>query len=122
MGQVWSKANFDGLNETGFLGGRGSVLAVTAQDPGADGAWNTSDDLLTPLNQNPADVSIDWTVGPDNQDLGDRVRGIYSQHAAGSMFAFGDASTRFVSESIDQDLYRHLSTRNGSEVINQLEF
>lgn len=122
MGQVWSKANFDGLNETGYLGGRGSVLAVTAQNPGADRIWGTGDDLITPLNKEPADVSIDWTPGPDNEDLDDRVRGFYSQHAAGSIFAMGDGSTRFVSESIDLQLYQDLSTRAGGEVIIDGEF
>ena len=59
MGQVWSKASFDGLNETGHQGGHGSVLAVTAQNPGPDGIYETSDDVLAPLNQTPIDVSID---------------------------------------------------------------
>jgi hypothetical protein len=121
MGQVWSKANFDGIDTLGNRGGRGSVLAVTAQNPGADGQWGTGDDLLTPLNQDPADVSIDWAAGPNDRDLNDRVRGFFSQHADGAIFAFGDASTRFISESIDIRLYRHLSTRAGSEVINELE-
>ena len=117
MGQVWSKANFDGINETGFQGGRGSILAVTAQNPGGDGLWNTGDDILTPLNNEPSDVSIDWTVGTDNADPNDRVRGFYSQHAGGGVFALGDASTRFINESIDANLYRNLSTRSGGEVI-----
>lgn len=119
MGQVWSSANFDGTNFAGFQGGRGSILAVTAQNHGPDGIWDTSDDLATPLNNRPADVSIDWTVGPDNRDPNDRVRGFYSLHVGGAVFAFGDASTRFIHESIDAKLYRHLSTRNGREIIGE---
>jgi hypothetical protein len=119
MGQVWSSANFDGTNFAGFQGGRGSVLAVTSQNPGADGIWNTSDDLLTPLNQRPADVSIDWKVGPDSSDPNDRVRGFLSQHQNGAVFALGDASTRFIPDTIDPLLYRQLSTRNGGEVIGE---
>lgn len=119
MGQVWSSANFDGTNFAGFQGGRGSVLAVTAQNPGPDAVWHTSDDLLTPLNHRPADVSIDWSVGPDNADPNDRVRGFYSQHSSGSVFAFGDASTQFITETIDLHLYRHLSTRNGGEIVGE---
>ena len=59
MGQVWSKADFDGFNETGHHGGHGSVLAVTAQNSGVDGRFSTSDDILALLNENPASVSID---------------------------------------------------------------
>ena len=58
MGQVWSKADFDGLNETGHEGGHGSVLAVTAQNSGTDGEFDTDDDILAPLNETPAAVSI----------------------------------------------------------------
>lgn len=119
MGQVWSSANFDGLTETGFRGGRGSVLAVTAQNPGPDGLWNTSDDILAPLNSSPSAVSIDWTIGPGNADPNDRVRGFYSQHPAGAVFAFGDGSTRFISDSIESQVYRGLSTRNGSELVDE---
>ncbi len=75
MGQVWSSADFDGTNSAGFQGGRGSILAVTAQNPGPDGMGDTSDDLLTPLNNRSADVSIDWTVKQDNSDPNDCVRG-----------------------------------------------
>ena len=53
MGQVWSKADFDGINATGFEGGRGSALAVTSQNAGPDGQFNTSDDVLAPLNVAP---------------------------------------------------------------------
>ena len=117
LGQVWSKADFDGTGPAGFQGGRGSILAVTGQNPGPDGVWDTADDLLTPLNKQPADVSIDWTVGPDNTDPNDRVRGFYSQHPTGAVFAFADGSTRFVNETIEVQLFRHLSTRNGHEVV-----
>lgn len=118
MGQVWSKADFDGTNETGFQGGRGSVIAVTAQHFGADGVWDTVDDLLTPMNSEPADVSIDWTVDDNEQDLLDRVRGFYSFHPGGSVFAFADGSVSFVGDSIDLRTYRHLSTKSGDEIVN----
>ena len=117
MGQVWSKADFDGINETGFQGGRGSVIAVTAQNAGADGMWDTADDLLTPMNSEPADVSIDWTIDDNPEDLLDRVRGFYSFHPGGSVFAFADGTVKFVSGTIDIRTYRHLSTKAGEEVI-----
>jgi hypothetical protein len=53
MGQVWSKADFDGSGRGAFQGGRGSVLAVTAQNPGPDGIFDTRrvKKLSPPLNE-----------------------------------------------------------------------
>jgi hypothetical protein len=119
MGQVWSSANFAGIDSTGFVGGRGSVVAVTAQNPGPDGVWDTADDLLTPMNKQPSEVSIDWTVGPNDADQGDRVRGFYSFHAGGTHFANVDAATHFVADTIDLQLYRHLSNRQGNVAVSE---
>ncbi len=116
MGQVWSAANFDGTTSAGFLGGRGSPLAVTAQNPGPDGIWNTVDDLLTPMNVKPVEVSIDSTPGLNSADPLDRVRGFYSMHGVGAVFAFGDASTTFLRETIDPQVFRSLSTKSGGEL------
>jgi prepilin-type processing-associated H-X9-DG protein len=109
MGQVWSKANFDGTNAVGHYGGRGSVLAVTAQNP------------LVPanLNQDPAPVSVDAPNSPGCNDTSDRVRGFYSRHSGGAHFCMGDGATRFISENIDQSVYRALSTINGGEMISE---
>ena len=40
-----------------------------------------------------------------------------SRHPGGAHFSIGDASTRFLNESIDHDLYRALSTRAGGEIV-----
>ncbi len=40
-----------------------------------------------------------------------------SYHPGGVMFAIGDGSVHFISESIDYDLYRGLSTKAGGEVV-----
>ena len=116
MGQVWSKADFDGINKAGFAGGRGSVLAVTAQNPGADGVFGTVDDVTAPLNAEPVAVSIDWNPVPDCKDSLDRVRGFYSFHRGGGYFLMGDGSVSFVTNTIDPDAYRALSTIAGEEV------
>jgi hypothetical protein len=116
MGQVWFKANCDGINEAGFRGGRGSAFAVTAQNPGADGLWNTDDDLEEPLNQSPTEVTIDWTPTDEREDSMDRVRGFFSYHLGGSVFGHADASTHFVAVGIDAAAYRSRSTRAGGEV------
>lgn len=115
MGQVWSKTTFDGINEAGYIGGRGSIVAVTGQNPGDDGIWKTDDDVTAKLNETPVAISIDADPSIDN-DPNDRVRGFVSLHRApGANFAFADGSIHFISEYIDYELYRHLSTMNGSE-------
>lgn len=117
LGQVWSKADCNGIRELGLAGGVGSVLAVTAQNPGSDGEWNTFDDLNAPLNQLPGAVTIDRTPDDNCQDLGDRVRGFSSKHSGVVVFVFADGSTRLISESIDIPTYRALSTIRGAEIL-----
>ena len=116
MGQVWSKADFDGNQQSGFEGGRGSVLAVTAQNAGPDGIWETSDDLNVPLNFSPAPVSEDNSPDGQQDNLTDRVRGFNSMHPGGAQFSFGDGSVRFVTDTTNPTAYRELSTIAGSEI------
>jgi prepilin-type N-terminal cleavage/methylation domain-containing protein len=40
-----------------------------------------------------------------------------SQHPGGANFALGDASVRFINQSIDLNTYRSLASRNGGEVV-----
>ena len=122
MGQVWSKADFDGLNETGHEGGHGSVLAVTAQNPGPDDQFATSDDVLAPLNVVPAAVSLDATPGPECSDSMDRVRGFYSFHVGGANFLIADGSVRFIGESILPMVYRRSSTIAGGETVSDADY
>ena len=117
MGQVWSKANFDGINLAGHLGGRGSVMAVTAQNAGDDGQWGTTDDVLAPINQQPVDVSIDM-VPDDNGSDQDRVRGFLGFHRQTCNFVLADGSTHSVTEGVSAELYRAISTRGGSEIFD----
>ena len=107
------------MTESTQYGGSGSVLAVTAQNPGADGVYGTPDDVVDSLNANPAWIAYDATIGPGCSDFNDRVRGFYSQHSAGANFAYGDGSTRFVSDSIDLTIFRSLSTIDGGEVVSE---
>ncbi len=117
MGQVWSKASFDGTNKSRHFGGRGSVLAVTAQNPGPDGRFGTGDDVLAPLNSAPVSVSIDATPGPDCHDSMDRIRGFYSFHTGGANFVFADASVRFIADDISPSTYQALSTIAGPDSV-----
>ena len=119
MGQVWSSADFDGINQIGFEGGRGSILAVTAQNAGPDGVWGTDDDILAPLNSDPCPVSVDNSTGSERNDPLDRVRSFNSLHPGGSQFALGDGSVQFVSTSIDGQTYRERSTIAGGQTIGE---
>lgn len=109
-GQVWSSADFDGINRTGHDGGCGSILAVTAQHPGDDDTWGTVDDLLAPLNAQPGHVSIDMNVGPNCSDRKDRVRNFLGGHDGLVVFAFCDGSVRNVTQDVDGQTLRRMST------------
>ena len=117
MGQVWSKADLDGIKEAGSKGGTGSVMAVTSQNWGPDGVQWTQDDLVTPLNQIPVDTTIDNSPGKNCNDTLDRVRGFTSFHSEGGYFVFGDGSVRLIANDIDLRTYRALSTIAGNEVV-----
>jgi prepilin-type processing-associated H-X9-DG protein len=111
MGQVWSKASFDGEweeDDAGPPGGRGSVLAVTAQNA----------TVPAPLNARPVPVSVDRSTDGNCEHPQDRVRSFTSLHPGGAHFLLGDGSVRFVSENINQALYRALSTIAGGERVS----
>ena len=116
MGQVWSKADFDGMTELGHQGGCGSVLAVTAQNPGRDGVYGGSDDLLAPLGQTPVSTSIDANAGPHCADKQDRVRGFHSLHQAGAYFVYADGSVHMINSDIDTASYIALSTIDSGDI------
>lgn len=123
MGQVWSKADFDGIDEAGSGGfsGRGSVLAVTSQNLGNDGLLGTADDVLAPLNARPVHVSIDKTPGPSCRDQEDRIRNFTSFHAEGAFFVYGDGSVHFVSNTIEPVVYQAMGSINGNEPVTAAE-
>ncbi len=90
----------------GFDGGRGSCLAVTAQNFGADETWWTEDDIYdADLNREPAFVSADMATGPQEKSPIDRVRPFFSVHPGGAVFAHADGSVHFVNDSIDRRAY-----------------
>lgn len=106
MGQVWSKADFDGMDNQGFDGGRGSCLAVTAQSLGADGQLWTADDVYeADLNAEPAFVSADLEADDGRESDFDRVRPFIGPHPGGAVFSNADGSVQFVDENIDRQAY-----------------
>lgn len=115
MGQMWTKADFDGGCNGDHRGGHGSVLAVTAQNFGKNGVLDDVDDMLTPINQVPVVCSIDFRPGADCEDRQDRVRGFFGYHQ-GANFVFLDASVRMVTDLVSPDVYIAQSTRDRGDV------
>ncbi len=109
MGQVWSKASLDGTLIG--RGGRGSVIAVTAENPGLDGHWDTADDVVAPLNADEIWVSHDKRPGPECFDPEDRIRNFASVHRGGAFFAFADGAVSFVADDLEPSVYRAMSTK-----------
>ena len=54
--------------------------------------------------------------GPNGSSNGFNNKPFSSNHTGGAQFLMGDGAVRFVSENINMDLYRGLSTRAGSEI------
>ncbi len=121
MGQVWTKASFDGGCNGAHVGGHGSVLAVAAQNPGPDKQYATDDDVLAMLNVEPVRCSIDFRKGSDCDDSRDRVRGFYAYHPGGAHFVFLDGSAHFISKSISPDAYLAQSTIADGEMDSALD-
>ena len=117
MGPVWSSADFDGIRELGHHGGCGSALAVTYQNFGMDADAYTGDDVPAPINQLPAQVSLDSAAGKNCEDLDDRVRGFLSFHSGRAFFVYGDGSVHILEESIEPRVYVGLSTIAGGEPV-----
>jgi prepilin-type processing-associated H-X9-DG protein len=120
MGQVWSKADFDGRATFGNRGGRGSVLAVTTQNAGPDGVFGTADDVPAPLNpfRRGVQVSVDVSFTSACNNPNDRVREFASLHPGGANFLMADGAVRFVADTIPLRVYQALATLQGGEVID----
>lgn len=61
----------------------------------------------------------DHVLPPNSPSCGDSYYGVYSvtsYHFGGVNAVFGDGSARFVSESIDSEVWAAIGTRNGGEV------
>src|SRR5262245_47046199 len=97
MGQVWSKASFDGRDGFGHRGGRGSVLAVTTQNAGPDGILGTADDVPAYLNPQRRGIygvqsSVDVSFDDSCSNPADRVREFAGPHPGGANFLMADGS------------------------------
>jgi len=122
LGQLWMKADFDGDHGFGNEGGRGSCLAVTGQHPGPDNEWGTADDMITPIGQNPTELSVDNGGDGNFEHATDRVRSFNSYHEGLVHFACGDGSTHSIPISVDPLVMILLSVRNDGKPIGNQEF
>jgi prepilin-type N-terminal cleavage/methylation domain-containing protein len=119
----------DGLSKTVFLGEhsqRVSQKAWAGTLPGA--ASHPSDTFMTMagsepdgaatlllVHSGPADGEAD-VIHPPNDPVA-HVCQMFSDHAGGCNVALGDGAVRFVSESINQDVWAALSSIDGGEGI-----
>jgi prepilin-type N-terminal cleavage/methylation domain-containing protein len=81
---------------------------------GAPGMGDVTLGALVPINYlHPEGVAVDAVYESR------RITAMGSGHPGGCQIALADGSARFVSESIDQTLFRALSTRAGGETIGR---
>lgn len=77
----------------------------------ADGDWascgNPLNYFVVPADEATIKAAPNWMA----------VRGFKSMHPGGAQFVMADGSVQFINESIDHNIYRGLSTRNGGETV-----
>ncbi len=75
---------------------------------------------LDPINKTPVtDTLVNDGAVTNCNDAGHSTSNYRSYHVGGAQFLLGDGSSRFVSENIDRDTFRALSTRSGGEIIGE---
>jgi type II secretory pathway pseudopilin PulG len=98
---VWPGGNDDGGNNSRFIG---SVLRIT----GSGGTLNTTRrPTVNPMNPKVAPRSPNSS---SNQHISDMAFGSY--HPGGAQFTLGDASVRFIPETINANVYMAMGGRN----------
>jgi prepilin-type N-terminal cleavage/methylation domain-containing protein/prepilin-type processing-associated H-X9-DG protein len=72
--------------------------------------WNSTEGAGTNVDNNPSSVS-----------QVDSLSGFHSVHIAGGNFAYADGSVHFIRTGLDPAIYMGLSTRNGGEIIQNID-
>ena len=98
----------DGSSNTFLLG------ETTVEGDSTNAAYFSDSDWAS------ANMQLNFTLGDPTQVIFEwwNVRGFRSRHPGTVHFAFADASVRSLSEDIDHQIYRAMSTRNQGEVIS----
>lgn len=83
-------------------------------------AINTSPDVISMFRAPDSDEVDDNGENEDEDSNAEAINsgGFSSLHPGGAVFLLADGSIRFLSESIDQDLYSHLGNREDLQVLN----
>lgn len=96
----------DGLSNTYFVGERSSKMGGSTWT----GVVTDADEALARV--------VGSADHPPNDDHG-HLDDFGSYHPTGANFLMGDGSVRFVSETIDEDVYKAFATRAGGEVVSE---
>ena len=112
----------DGTSNTIFIG-----ETIEGHRGGQSNIWSNGNRFTsslrstsTPLNfplEPDGESGIVFTTSVGGAGSGVSNGGFASSHPGGANFAMGDGSVSFMSEDIDLDTYRALSTRDGGEVV-----
>jgi prepilin-type N-terminal cleavage/methylation domain-containing protein/prepilin-type processing-associated H-X9-DG protein len=107
----------DGLSKTLFVG-----EVVEGHTQNSSNIWSRALREMDTLRStsNPLNTFPGEPIYMTNYGL--KVNGAFaSRHPSGANFGFGDGHAAFLEENIDLSLYRALSTRDGSEVVEGYE-
>ncbi|MBD3672959.1 MAG: DUF1559 domain-containing protein [Planctomycetaceae bacterium] len=101
----------DGTSNTFLVGERASRFDVPAGEPAHLSTWVG----VIPEGEEAFARILGGTDHPPNDPSG-HLEDFSSYHEGGAQFVFGDGRVRFISENIDEGVYRGLATRQGGEV------
>jgi len=101
----------DGTSNTFLVGERATRLQVPPGEPAHLSTWVG----VIPEGEEAFARILGGTDHPPN-DLAGHLEDFSSFHEGGAQFVFGDGRVRFISENVDEGVYRSLATRRGGEV------
>lgn len=105
-GWIIGESNYDALVAMGLVGG--GIFGCTVESLNKSPVTDTSA-VFFALN----DCRSSLNGGPHS------TSNFRSAHEGGGLFLLGDGSARFVSENVDQTVYRSASTIGGNEVLGE---